>query len=244
LTKNLRCGLVLSRNLDKNPFTAEKPSIKQGFPVEKRTPITAIIISTLLFSAVAGIGFVNLVFANPWIYRGLDPSPPVNTEISIFSPKNSTAYSSNPTLNFNVSFVNSTDVFVYIRSVYYKASWETENKTVYTWNYYDEHNLNPYDDDPKISEYSYEQNFTNIPEGKQNITITVTASGSYAKGLSAYFFSINESKTVDFTIGITPLSASVLIPIATSGASVAVVSIGLLVYFKKRKRQTGMVEVQ
>ena len=204
--------------------------------MEKKALLTAVFISALLFSAVAGIGFFNLVFANPWIHRGFDPSPPVNAEISIFSPKNSTAYSSNLTLNFNVSFVNSTDFFfVYIRSVYYKASWETENKTVYTWNYYDKHNLNPYDDDPKISEYSYEQNFTNIPEGKQNITITVTASGSYAKGLSAYFFSINESTTVDFTAGITPLSASVIVPIATSGASVAIIGVGLLVYFKKRK---------
>jgi len=203
----------------------------------KRKALTLALILAVLFSAVAGIAFVNLGFANPWLYRGLDPSPPVNAEISIFSPKKSTAYSSNLTLNFNVSFVNSTDVFVYIRSVCYKASWETENKTVYIWNYYDEYNLNPYDDDPMISEYSHEQNFTNIPEGRQNITITVIASGSYhAEGLSVYSFGINESKTVDFTIGITSLSASVLIPIATSGASVAVVSIGLLAYFKKRKR--------
>ena len=227
----------MSINLDKNPFIENKGSFSQGFPVEKKLLLTVIIISMLLFSAVAGIAFVNLGFANPWLYRGLDPSPPVNAEISIFSPKNSTAYSSNLTLNFNVSFENSTDVFVYVRSVCYKASWETENKTVYIWNYYDEYNSNPYDDDPMISEYSYEQNFTNIPEGRQNITITVIASGSYhAEGLSVYSFSINESKTVDFTIGITSLSASVLIPIATSGASVAFVGAGLLFYFKKRKK--------
>lgn len=200
----------------------------------KKLAETILIIGVL---ALAQLSFLDFVRANPWLYRGLDPSPPVNAEISIFSPKNSTAYSSNPTLNFNVSFVNSTNVFVYIRSIYYKASWETENKTVYTWNYYDEHNLNTYDDDPKISEYSYEQNFTNIPEGKQNITITVTASGSYAKGLDLYLFSVNESTTVDFTVGITPLSASVLIPIATSGASVAVVGIGLIVYFRKRNHK-------
>jgi hypothetical protein len=30
LTKNLCCGLVWSRNLDKNAFTTEKTHIKQG----------------------------------------------------------------------------------------------------------------------------------------------------------------------------------------------------------------------
>jgi hypothetical protein len=37
LTKNLCCGLVLSRNLDKNAFTAETTNIKQGIgSYEKR----------------------------------------------------------------------------------------------------------------------------------------------------------------------------------------------------------------
>lgn len=199
---------------------------------KKKFAETILLIGVL---ALAQLSFLDFVKANPWLYRGLDPSPPVNTKISILSPKNSTAYSSNLTLNFNISFVNSTNVFVYITSIYYKANWEADNETVYTWNYYDEHNLNPYDDDPKISEYSYEQNFIGIPEGKQNITITVTASGSYAKGLDAYWFSINESTTVYFTVGITSLSASVLIPIAASGASAVVIGVVLLVYFKKRK---------
>jgi len=198
----------------------------------KRTALALTLILALLFSAVAGIGFVNLVFANPWIHM-LDPSPPVNAKISIFSPKNATAYSPNLPLNFNVSFVNSTNVWVTIWGIYYKTSWETDNKTVY---------LNPDLGYFMIREYSYEENFTNVPEGKQNLTITVTAHGSYHrdKEIIYYHFFINESTAVDFTIAEEPKPEPFpVIPIATaSGVSIAAVGVGLLFYFKKRKRVT------
>jgi hypothetical protein len=42
---------------------------------------------------------------------------------------------------------------------------------------------------------------TNIPEGKQKITIDVTASGGYIEAWTRYYFYINESTTVDFTVG-------------------------------------------
>jgi hypothetical protein len=157
----------------------------------------------LLITTAIGNFLVRPVGANPYFHGGYDPSPPINAKITIISPTNYTTYPSNLTLNFNVSFVNLTgvDYSVYLESINYTTSWETENKKVYKWNYYDEYNLDPSNDDPQISEYQYEENLTNIPEGKQKITIDVTASGGYIEAWTRYYFYINESTTVDFTVG-------------------------------------------
>ncbi len=60
LTKTPRCGLVWSRNLDKNAFTAETAKYKQGLLVRKKTLLAAAFISALLISAVAGTQLANL----------------------------------------------------------------------------------------------------------------------------------------------------------------------------------------
>jgi hypothetical protein len=105
LTKNLCCGLVLPRNLYKNPFTAKKPCNKQGLPVEKKPLLTIAFISVLLLLAVAGIQLANLGRANQYTYNRVEEgevAPPAGTlppTILILSPKNNTAYASN-----NVSF--------------------------------------------------------------------------------------------------------------------------------------------
>ena len=130
LTKKLCCGLVLSRNLDKNPFIAKKPSIKQGLPVNKKRLLTAAFISVLLLSAVAGTQFVNLARANPYSQArdsGVRAAPH-STEpprISIFSPLN---YTIHDTDNVSLTFVvrvgesaNASGMRIY--SVYYRADW-------------------------------------------------------------------------------------------------------------------------
>ena len=194
----------------------------------------AALITALLITAAAGTLFVRMGKANPYL-QGWDSNPPVNTEFSILSPINHTAYSSNLTLNFNVSIVNSTNAFVFITSINYSTSWETGNKTAYKWNYYDEGNLNPYDDDPKIREYSCNQNITNIPEGKQNITITVAASGSYIEGMTRYHFSINESTTVNFTVAESETFPTVPVAAVSAASITAVICAGLLLITKRRK---------
>ena len=57
-------GGVWSRNLDKNAFTTGKPRLEQGLGVRKKLLLTAVFISLLLFSAVAGTVFVQLATAN------------------------------------------------------------------------------------------------------------------------------------------------------------------------------------
>ena len=194
----------------------------------------AALIFVLLITTAAGTVLVRLGKANPYL-QGWDSDPPVNTQFSILSPINHTAYSSNLTLNFNVSIVNSTNVFVFITSINYSTSWETGNKTAYKWNYYDEGN--PSDDDPPIREYSCGQNLTNIPEGKQNVTITVAAYGSYIKGITLYHFSINESTTVDFTVAESETFPTVPVVVVSAASIAAVAYAGLILTRRKRRKE-------
>ena len=191
----------------------------------------------LLITTAIGNFLVGHVGANPYFYGGYDPSPPINAKITIVSPTNYTTYLSNLTLNFNVSFVNQTGVeyYVYLESINYTTSWETENKKVYKWNYYDDYNLDPSNDDPQVSEYQYEENVTNIPEGKQKITINVTASGSYIKAWTSYYFYINESTTVDFTVG-TPSTFPITQIAIASITLVTFACLGTL-YLRRHARQ-------
>jgi len=55
---------ILSRNLDKNVFIGNNGHISQGLPVKKKRLLTAVFISALLLSAIAGTQFVNVVPAN------------------------------------------------------------------------------------------------------------------------------------------------------------------------------------
>jgi hypothetical protein len=101
LTKNLYCKLLLSRNLDKNPFITKKPSIKQGLPVRRKTLLTAGFISVLFLIAIAEACFVKFAQANPapLPYEHM-PSPVV----SVYSPEHNRIYSTTSVpLTFNVS---------------------------------------------------------------------------------------------------------------------------------------------
>jgi parallel beta-helix repeat protein len=71
---------------------------------------------------------------------------------------------------------------------------------------------------------------TGLTNGLHNVTV-------YAKDT---FGNVGISETVSFTVEVPFPTTLVIVPII----SVAVVGVVLLVYFKKRKHQTGMVEVQ
>jgi len=204
----------------------------------KRTALTLTLTLTLLFSAVAGTKLISLATANPFLGYEFDVSPPTDMQpqtITILSPKNNTFYvSNNLTFNFKVS-LNSTNTWyhIHIDSVYYKASWQNNNVSVYSWS---NHDLwNPVDNDPYLTEFRYELNLTEIPEGRQNITVTAYAIGSYVKSLVYHEFYTNISSSVIFIVDTTPTSFPTTLVIAPI-ASVAVMGVGLLVYFKKRKR--------
>jgi hypothetical protein len=134
--------------LTKTLLQQKQAIIIQGLPVKKKTLITAVFISVLLF-AVAGT-FVSLGRANPymrdWKKEG-EISPPDGTKppiVSIFSPANHTSYSSNDfLLNFNVTIERSNDISLSLSELYYVASWQKDRTDVdltslfvknnYTW---------------------------------------------------------------------------------------------------------------
>jgi hypothetical protein len=178
--------------------------------------VAVALILALLFSAVVGAQFINFGKADPYPYQ-IDfykkASPPNNEprDITIFSPENKTIYTSdNISFSFKVT-LNSTMPYIwsyiYITTVYYKASWLQDNITVYKWSNHDL--LNPSDDDPYLTEYSQEVNLTKTPEGKHNITITAVAEGEYYEGNGIYYFALNVSSSVNFIIDTTPPSISV-----------------------------------
>jgi hypothetical protein len=126
----------LSRNLDKNVFIENKDWISQGLLVEKKTRITAIIISALLFSAVAGAFFVKSTQANPIMNVYRDVSPPEGAQapiITVHTPTNGSSYPKNVTLTFDVTAPNTTgdEALDAITKIYYKASWETKEVIIH-----------------------------------------------------------------------------------------------------------------
>jgi hypothetical protein len=212
LTKNLFCGRVWSRNLDKNPFIENKGCFSQGYSMEKRTCVQAFLILGILLSAMAGL--VSSVGANPLSqaqYAGNKP-PVAKTSITILSPENTpmnnTVHNTNSlSLFLNVSFIKPNTILKayvyseYLSEIYFKADWQQNETYVYTFKYYE----------PKINEFNYQLNFTGIPEGKHNITFYAIQDGVYST--SIYSYSSLEGKidsSVFFTIDTICPNVSVL----------------------------------
>ena len=170
----------------------------------KKMILTAVCISVLLFSAVAGTQLLNLGRANPYIWLGEvppddDTKPPA---IAIF-PRNSTVNrSNNLTISFNVKLLSSplaSDPRVY--TVYYNTSWQNDS-VVYQWSF----------GHPYLTEFSHKLNLTSIPEGKQNITIRAIEYGKYWSPPPFWYttFTITGSSSISFTIDTTPPVISAL----------------------------------
>jgi hypothetical protein len=219
LTKNLFFGLSWSRNLDKNPFIENKGCFSQGFPVKKKTLIAAIIISALLFSAVVGIQFLQLGKANPYIREYGPPDaytkPP---KISIFAPKNNTAYMDTTIpLTITVSLPeSSTASYTHVRAVYYEADWL--EKRVYLYQSKGiEDIIDSYRSDPKFHYFRYAGILSGVPSGNHSIVVHAEGGGAYPpKEMRQYIFSIYGSSSVFFTTGI---------PVDTTPPEVAVMPI-------------------
>ena len=170
----------------------------------KKMILTAVCISVLLFSAVAGTQLLNLGRANPYIWLGEvppddDTKPPA---IAIF-PRNSTVNrSNNLTISFNVKLLSSplaSDPRVY--TVYYNTRWQNDS-VVYQWSF----------GHPYLTEFSHKLNLTSIPEGKQNITIRAIEYGKYWSPPPFWYttFTITGSSSISFTIDTTPPVISAL----------------------------------
>jgi hypothetical protein len=113
----------LSRNLDKNAFTAEKFSIKQGLPVKKKTLFITVFLSILLWSILLEPQFVNPIAYNTF------NEPPI---ITIESPLNNETFSLNNVLFVFTLTKPEGDAWIDDNSAWAKNGWtDLRNKVVY-----------------------------------------------------------------------------------------------------------------
>ena len=227
----------MSRNLDKNPFIAKKPSIKQGLPVEKKALITAAFISVLLLLAVAGTQLVSLVKGNPFsqsVYSG-ETSPSVKVkppEVYVLSPKNDRIYSNRDVLlSLNVSTKGSQPIsvgdFHYIsgigiKEIYFTADWLQNETLIYrspsiedwidnTAKYFFMGDwYDEYDDLPKTDFEKLSLNLTNIPDGNHTLSVYAVGSGSEHYIFNWYVFYVTGLSKVNFIVDTSPPKVKVL----------------------------------
>ena len=203
--------------------------------MEKKPLLTAIIISALLFSAVAGTQFVSFAVANPnpflthIVYAG-DVPPPKNAKpatISLLSPMNQSHHSTN-NVKFTVNVIPSgtplkystiygagerTTAYIhpFLREVYFKAEWQQTNTYVLKSRGYNS-NLGP---NKTIS-----LSLTEIPEGNHNIIVYAVEwrpyrtlnTSKYGLGSLMYYngFNITGYSVINFTVDTTSPKTSIL----------------------------------
>ena len=209
---------VSQETLTKTLLQQTQPSIRQGTPMEKKTLLTIAFISALLFSVLAGTVFIKLSNANPL--------PPVDPTITINSPQNATFTGDYIILNFTGQ--SNWNVYSYYYSLDNQSLKLVENITIISQ---EEANIGK---NPSVNRTTVKGSciLLNLANGWHNVTICNIATEDFAwnfpqyqKGETmhqiGYFFKIQEE----------PLPTALI-----AVAIVATISVGLLFYFKKRKR--------
>jgi hypothetical protein len=206
-----------SRNLDKNAFTAEKADIayeKETKSMEKTT-LTQILIMALLFSTVSVIGSVQVGCSQ---FEGLPYDPPI---ISVSSPSPNGIYGEqnipfNVTVQIRGNIYHNTET---VRCLNYSLDGQAPISMAY---------FVPSDLTPPYYIYGNDV-LHDLSDGTHNLTIYVeTAVGGLTGNLNETIsFEVDTSTAI-----IEPLPTTLVI---ASVATVAIVGVGLLVYFKKRK---------
>jgi hypothetical protein len=199
--------------------------------------LAAVFILALLFSAVALFQFVSLGSANPYDGDPVPPSlqtpnkdPPI---VTIQSPLNATYSENEVLLNFTVTQPDSwfkEDVACWIKNI----SYQLDGGQVVTL----------FEPTPSLSELPATKQFSivlrGVTEGQHTLQVNVSAESQYCPSETYYFFLLERypldvSHTVVFTVESSPTT----ILVVASAVSVAVISIGSVVYFGKvRKRRT------
>jgi hypothetical protein len=172
----------------------EKPSVKQGLPVEKKHALTAAFISGLLLSVVAGTHFVNMGKANPTVYE-MKYLP----TISIHSPANNTYINANEILlNFTITRPKGWEMTMSasdwtISQELQRVSIQVDGKFI------KEVNVNSNLSSAPFNHFVY---LANLTDGEHNIIVHAFASGfEYAQWWSSpYSFQISNSSLVHFTL--------------------------------------------
>ena len=223
--------------------------------MEKKTLLTAIIISALLFSAIAGTLSINIATANPAPLFSFPTEPYMNLPtIIVTSPVQNQIYTSNEVqialtiikpetwFAFDVfhhaDHTPGTQTFVNITSIYYVLDdGERQNIAV--------HDIDSlFDASPTLT-----LNLSTVlplAVGAHCITVGLEAGSyyvvRYTYNLSDALSSVKlhlESDPVNFRVATEleiQLESFALLPVSASATTVAITAFGLLVYFKKRKR--------
>jgi hypothetical protein len=220
----------------------------------KRTALALSLILALLFSAVTGAVFIDLATANPAPLFAF-PTEPVTTlpTIVVHSPVQNQTYSSTDVwLNFSIVKPETwfaidvahhadhsplTETFVNITSVYYVVDGvERQNIPV--------HDIDSLFDTPPTLTLNF-STVLPLTVGAHTVKVSLQADSYYVVryDLSDPFSSVElyaDSNPVNFTAELVIIAKPEPFPtipfvVAASGASVAIVGVGLLVYFKKRK---------
>lgn len=193
----------------------------------KRKAITLALIMALLFSATAGARLSLLTKAN-FVF------PPANPHITITSPTNNTSYNVS-TLSLEVTFET------------YKTGYEepsVSNTTrLFTYALDGKNPENITITRSSVASYpggdvffAGSANLANLTEGLHNLTVHVVF--DYYQLPDDSFHTESES-TLYFRIDTIPHNTSILMPDLLPillVAAVSVAAVGVLVYFKKRKR--------
>jgi len=181
----------------------------------KRKASALTLIMLLSFFVADGLQFVNFAEANPYpdkfVTEG-EVGPPSGTlppVISIFSPNNNTAYSSNNvSLTFNVSMPESNNGTLWLAEVYYKTSWQSSNT------YVREHS-----DLESLYSQTFSINLTDVLEGPRRLEVYAVGQGGHVtrevcrfpfSTIYQVFFKMTSSSMVNFIIDTTPPKVSIL----------------------------------
>ena len=195
--------------------------------MKKKTVLTAVLTSALLFSTLAVTMLMQLGKANPimnyWVNKG-DVAPDENTEppaILVLSPVNNTAYGVHAiSLSLNVSIGNSsTATSRVLDEIYCETDWYQNNVSIYKYIW----DPTPWTAPPRITEFSETINLTGIPEGDHMIKVYAVESGEYplyviqgengdSRNIAHYYngFNITGCSLVRFTIDTTSPKVSIL----------------------------------
>jgi hypothetical protein len=192
-------------------------------------------LSLLMVKPANAQGF-SFSYGGNYPYNDLNDSPAI-----VFSVANGSVVHNSPN-NLTLGFVTGIGsahglqtLMTTLTSVSYRASWQANQSiTLYKSTI----------DTPSILTYvpsgqgDFSYNFTNIPLGSQKLEVDVVGGGIIWGGNTYYTFYTNSSSTLNFTVQTAPTEESfpTLLVVVVTVLVVALAAVGLLVYFRKRKR--------
>jgi hypothetical protein len=172
----------------------------------KKTVATLILLLTFLFTTMAGLQFIDVANANPYVhdYIPFDESytPP---KISIITPANNSAFSKQITLNLSVSLPESQVASsTYLSGVGYTVDYPHDPEYVLLYGMSAEERAQiPYLVQLNNRCFIFSENLTNVPEGNHTLVITAQGGAKYSESYTYNPLELGVA-TLLFTVDNTP----------------------------------------